>query len=289
MSTNSAKNSISAINALTSFSAESDNGIITVTIDQADRKMNVIGDGFTESFATLADSFINDDSAKGLILTSAKDTFVVGADIDSLSHIETAEQAFELVQDLKASMRKLELSGKPVVAAMTGTALGGGLELALACHYRIAIDSPKTKLGLPEVKLGLLPGGGGTQRLPRLVGIQKALEMMTQGSELRPQAAKDIGLIDATASDQADMLAQAKAWIIANPKAQQPWDIKGFKIPSGDSKNPKIVPIFSIAPAMANQKSHGNYPAITHIMSCVFEGCMVNIDTGLVVMIQATF
>ena len=281
MSTNSAKNSISAINALTSFSAESDNGIITVTIDQADRKMNVIGDGFTESFATLADSFINDDSAKGLILTSAKDTFVVGADIDSLSHIETAEQAFELVQDLKASMRKLELSGKPVVAAMTGTALGGGLELALACHYRIAIDSPKTKLGLPEVKLGLLPGGGGTQRLPRLVGIQKALEMMTQGSELRPQAAKDIGLIDATASDQADMLAQAKAWIIANPKAQQPWDIKGFKIPSGDSKNPKIVPIFSIAPAMANQKSHGNYPAITHIMSCVFEGCMVNIDTGL--------
>ena len=277
----SAKDSISAINALASFSAESDNGIITVIIDQADRKMNVIGDGFTEAFATLADSFINDDSAKGLILTSAKDTFVVGADIDSLSHIETAEQAFDLVEDLKASMRKLELSGKPVVAAMTGTALGGGLELALACHHRIAIDSPKTKLGLPEVKLGLLPGGGGTQRLPRLVGIQAALELMTQGKELRPAAAKDIGLIDATASDQADMLKQAKEWIKANPNAQQPWDKKGFKIPGGDSKNPKVVPMFSIAPAMANQKSHGNYPAITHIMSCVFEGCMVDIDTGL--------
>ena len=278
----SSMDSVNAINALSGFSAErDDDGIVTVTIDQSDRKMNVIGDGFTESFATLTDSFVADESAKGLILTSAKETFVVGADIDSLGKIETPEQAFDLVQDLKGSLRKLELSGKPVVAAMTGTALGGGLEIALACHYRIAIDSPKTKLGLPEVKLGLLPGGGGTQRLPRLVGIQKSLELMTQGTELRPGAAKDIGLIDATASDQADMLQQAKEWIEANPKAQQPWDKKGFKIPGGDSKNPKVVQIFSIAPAMANQKSNGNYPAIKHIMSCVYEGCMVDIDTGL--------
>nr|WP_313974239.1 3-hydroxyacyl-CoA dehydrogenase NAD-binding domain-containing protein [uncultured Psychrobacter sp.] len=274
--------SLNTINALANFSAERDDaGIITVTMDQSDRKMNVIGDGFTESFATLADSFVADGSAKGLILTSGKDTFVVGADIDSLGDITTPEQAFELVQDLKGSLRKLELSGKPVVAAMTGTALGGGLEIALACHYRIAVDSPKTKLGLPEVKLGLLPGGGGTQRLPRLVGIQKALELMTQGSELRPGAAKDIGLIHETASDKADMLAKAKAWIEANPKAQQPWDMKGFKIPGGDSKHPKVVQVFSIAPAMANQKSNGNYPAIKHIMSCVYEGCMVDIDTGL--------
>ena len=278
----SSMDSVNAINALAGFAAERDeDGIVTVTIDQSDRKMNVIGDGFTESFATLIDSFVADESTKGLILTSAKETFVVGADIDSLGKIETPEQAFDLVQDLKGSLRKLELSGKPVVAAMTGTALGGGLEIALACHYRIAIDSPKTKLGLPEVKLGLLPGGGGTQRLPRLVGIQKSLELMTQGTELRPGAAKDIGLIDATASDKADMLQQAKEWIEANPKAQQPWDKKGFKIPGGDSKNPKVVQIFSIAPAMANQKSNGNYPAIKHIMSCVYEGCMVDIDTGL--------
>lgn len=274
--------SVNDINALVNFTAtRDDDGIVTVMVDQSERKMNVIGDGFTESFASLADSFVSDESAKGLILTSAKDTFIVGADIDSLGDIKTAEQAFALVEDLKGSLRKLELSGKPVVAAMTGTALGGGLEIALACHYRIAIDSPKTKLGLPEVKLGLLPGGGGTQRLPRLVGIQKALELMTQGSELRPNAAKDIGLIDATASDQADMLQQAKEWVTANPKAQQPWDVKGFKIPGGDSKNPKVVQVFSIAPAMANQKSHGNYPAIKHIMSCVYEGCMVDIDTGL--------
>lgn len=274
--------SVNAINALANFSAERDDaGIITVTIDQADRKMNVIGDGFSESFETLTDSFIADESAKGLILTSGKETFIVGADIDQLGQIETPQQAYDLVEDLKRSLRKLETSGKPVVAAITGTTLGGGLEVALACHYRIAIDSPKTKLGLPEVKLGLLPGGGGTQRLPRLVGIQKSLELMTQGKELRPSPAKDIGLIHETAADKADMLAKAKAWIEANPKAQQPWDVKGFKIPGGDPKHPKVAQIFSIAPAMAHQKSHGNYPAIVHIMSCVFEGCMVDIDTGL--------
>ena len=274
-------NSVDAINALNNFSAEADNGIITVTIDQADRKMNVIGDGFNDAFATLTDAFVNDQEAKGLILTSGKSTFVVGADIDQLATIETAEQAFDLVEDLKASLRKLETSGKPVVAAITGTALGGGLELALACHYRIAIDSPKTKLGLPEVKLGLLPGGGGTQRLPRLVGIQKALELMTQGKELRPQQAVEIGLIDDVASNNDDLISKAKAWINESPKAQQPWDKKGFKIPGGDSKHPKVVQVFSIAPAMAYQKSHGNYPAITHILSSVFEGCLTDIDNGL--------
>lgn len=278
-------NSVDAINALKNFSAQSDNGIITVTIDQTERKMNVIGEGFNDAFATITDAFINDQDTKGLILTSGKSTFVVGADIDQLTTIETAEQAFDLVEDLKTSLRKLETSGKPVVAAITGTALGGGLELALACHYRIAIDSPKTssttKLGLPEVKLGLLPGGGGTQRLPRLIGIQKALELMTQGKELRPQQALEIGFIDDVAHDDDELISKAKAWINDNPKAQQPWDKKGFKIPGGDSNHPKMVQVFSMAPAMANQKSHGNYPAITHILSSVFEGCLTDIDNGL--------
>lgn len=278
-------NSVDAINALKNFSAQSDNGIITVTIDQTERKMNVIGEGFNEAFATITDAFINDQDAKGLILTSGKSTFVVGADIDQLATIETAEQAFDLVEDLKTSLRRLETSGKPVVAAITGTALGGGLELALACHYRIAIDSPKTssttKLGLPEVKLGLLPGGGGTQRLPRLIGIQKALELMTQGKELRPRQALEIGFIDDVAHDNDELISKAKAWINDNPKAQQPWDKKGFKIPGGDSNHPKMVQVFSMAPAMANQKSHGNYPAITHILSSVFEGCLTDIDNGL--------
>lgn len=274
--------SVTLINKQDGFLAKRDNdGIITVTIDQSKRKMNVIGEGFSESFAAITDSFISDDAATGLILTSGKETFVVGADIDQLATITTAEQVFELTEELKHSLRKLEMSGKPVVAAITGTALGGGLELALACHYRIVIDSSKTKLGLPEVKLGLLPGGGGTQRLPRLIGIQTALTLMTQGKELRLVAAKEIGLIDAIATDNADMMRQAKEWIKANPTAEQPWDKAGFKIPDGDSNHPKVVQMFSAAPAMANQKSHCNHPAIMHIMSSVFEGCLVDIDTGL--------
>lgn len=275
-----------AINKLSDFSAphfstELDDGIVTVTIDQTDRKMNVIGDGFNEAFAALTDAFITDEEAKGLILTSGKSTFVVGADIDRLSEVETAEQAFDLVEDLKHSLRKLETANKPVVAAITGTALGGGLELALACHHRIAIDSSKTQLGLPEVKLGLLPGGGGTQRLPRLIGIQKAVELMTQGKALRPKQALEAGLIDALATDKADLIDQAKQWIKDHPEARQPWDNKGFKIPGGNSTHPKSVQVLSVAPAMANQKSHGNYPAVTHILSSVFEGCLTDIDNGL--------
>ncbi|WP_201619703.1 enoyl-CoA hydratase-related protein [Psychrobacter maritimus] len=270
------------INELANFSAKRDDeGIVTVTIDQADRKMNVIDDNFNQSFAALSAAFINDKSAKGLIITSGKDSFIAGADIDQLANIQTHEQAFELVENLKSSMRQLEKCAKPVVAAMTGTALGGGLEVALGCHYRLAIDAPTAKFGLPEVKLGLLPGGGGTQRLMRLIGMQKSLEMMTQGQIVSASRAKELGFIDALASDEADMLSQAKAWIKANPNAQQPWDMKGFKIPGGNANQPKNAQMLSIAPAMAYQKSHGNYPAIIHIMSCVFEGSLLDIDAGL--------
>lgn len=270
------------MNELANFSAQrDDDGIVTVTIDQAERKMNVIDDHFNHAFATLSDAFINDESAKGLIITSGKDSFIAGADIDQLANIQTHEQAFELVENLKSSMRQLEKCAKPVVAAMTGTALGGGLEVALGCHYRLAIDAPTAKFGLPEVKLGLLPGGGGTQRLMRLIGMQKSLEMMIQGQIVSASRAKELGFIDALASDEADMLSQAKAWISANPNAQQPWDIKGFKIPGGNANNPKNAQMLSVAPAMAYQKSHGNYPAIIHIMSCVFEGSLLDIDAGL--------
>ena len=270
------------INTLDNFSAERDtDGIVTVSIDQSKRKMNVIDDTFNDAFAVLADAFISDDTATGLILTSGKDSFIVGADIDQILTIETHEQAFALVESLKASLRKLEKGGKPVVAAMTGTALGGGLEVALGCHYRLVIDSAKIKLGLPEVKLGLLPGGGGTQRLLRLIGMQKALEMMTQGRDISPSVAKDIALIDALANDKDDMLHQAKVWIKHNPNAQQPWDKKGFKIPGGNANSPNNAQMLSMAPALAHKKAYGNYPAITHIMSCVFEGSLLNIDAAL--------
>ena len=269
-----------AANQLANFSATDDDNIVILTIQQA-RKMNVLDEHFSDDLEKIAQSFIEDKDSKGLIITSDKDSFIVGADIEQFANIQSPKQAFDFVEHFKKVLRSLETCGKPVVAALTGTALGGGLEVALGCHYRIAVDQPNAKYGLPEVKLGLLPGGGGTQRLMRLVGMQKALEVMTQGTKLTTQAAHQLGIIDAVVTDKTSLIEQAKQWIHEHPTAQQPWDAKGFKIPQGNALTPQNAQMLSIAPAMANQKSHGNYPAITHILSCVFEGSLVDIDTGL--------
>ncbi|MDK1670345.1 3-hydroxyacyl-CoA dehydrogenase NAD-binding domain-containing protein [Moraxella osloensis] len=269
-----------AANQLANFSATDDDNIVILTIQQS-RKMNVLDEHFSNDLEKIAQSFIEDKDSKGLIITSDKDSFIVGADIDQFANIQSPKQAFDFVEHFKKVLRSLETCGKPVVAALTGTALGGGLEVALGCHYRIAVDQPNAKYGLPEVKLGLLPGGGGTQRLMRLVGMQKALELMTQGTKLTTQAAHQLGIIDAVVTDKTALIEQAKQWIHEHPTAQQPWDAKGFKIPQGNALTPQNAQMLSIAPAMANQKSHGNYPAITHILSCVFEGSLVDIDTAL--------
>ncbi len=256
------------------------NGIGLVTIDQPGRAMNVLNPTLVEPFAAIVERFEKDADIKGLVITSGKSTFIVGADIDQLTQIQTAEEAFKLCEDLKGMMRRMEKAGKPVVAAINGTALGGGLELALAAHARFALNDPKLKLGLPEVKLGLLPGGGGTQRLPRMIGIQKSFELITQGKELSAAKAKEMGIVNDLAETREELIAKAKAWCVANPKASQPWDNKGFRIPGGDSKSPAVVQVLAIAPSMANAKAHGNYPAITHIMSCLFEGCLLDFDAG---------
>lgn len=269
-----------AANQLANFSATDDDNIVILTIQQS-RKMNVLDEYFSDDLEKIAQSFIQDTDSKGLIITSDKDTFIVGADIDQFANIKSPQQAFDFVEHFKKVLRSLETCGKPVVAALTGSALGGGLEVALGCHYRIAVDQPKAKYGLPEVKLGLLPGGGGTQRLMRLIGMQNAVELMTQGTDLTTQAAHELGIIDAVVADKTALIEQAKQWINEHPTVQQPWDIKGFKIPRGNALTPQNAQMLSIAPAMANQKSHGNYPAITHILSCAFEGSLVDIDTGL--------
>ncbi|MFT3859180.1 MAG: 3-hydroxyacyl-CoA dehydrogenase NAD-binding domain-containing protein [Aquabacterium sp.] len=256
------------------------NGIGLVTIDMPGRAMNVINPSFGAGFHELVGRLESDEAVKGLVITSGKSTFIVGADIDQLTITNTAEEAYKLCEDLKAMLRRIEKCGKPVVAAINGTALGGGLEVALACHARIAVDDPKTKLGLPEVKLGLLPGGGGTQRLPRMIGIQKAMDLITQGKELTAAKAKEMGIVTELAANRDELLAKARAWCLANPKPSQPWDVKGFKIPGGDSKSPAVVQVFAIAPSMANAKAHGNYPALTHIMSCLFEGCLLDFDAA---------
>jgi 3-hydroxyacyl-CoA dehydrogenase/enoyl-CoA hydratase/3-hydroxybutyryl-CoA epimerase len=152
-----------------------DDGIAIATMDLAGRPMNVVNDELMVPLAAIAERLATDASIKGLVLTSGKADFCAGGDIDKLSRLESAQQAFDLTMQMKAVLRRLETAGKPVVAAINGHALGGGLEIALACHARFVLDDPKLKLGQPEVKLGLLPGGGGTVRLPRLIGIQAAL------------------------------------------------------------------------------------------------------------------
>ena len=255
-------------------------GIATITLDLKTRPMNVLAAELTEPFSEAIAKVEGDANVKGLIITSGKKEFLAGADIDGVFAITDPKLAFDLAEQYKALLRRLEKCGRPVVAALNGTALGGGLELALACHYRVAIDNPKSKFGLPEVKLGLLPGGGGTQRLPRLIGIQAALQPMLEGKEFSASAAKAAGIINELASDTAELLAKAKAWAMANPKAVQPWDDKKFKFPGGDSKNPAMVQLFAIAPSMAHAKTQGNYPAADNILSCVYEGGVVDFDTG---------
>jgi len=255
-------------------------GIATLTMNLADRPMNVLSDALMGPFSDAIAKVEADASIKGLIVTSGKKEFLAGADIDGVFLMTDPKLAFDAAEAFKKILRRMELCGRPVVAALNGTALGGGLEMALATHYRVAIADPKAKFGLPEVKLGLLPGGGGTQRLPRMIGIQASLPLMLEGKELNAEAAKQQGIINELASDSADLLAKAKSWCLANPKPVQPWDDKKFKWPGGDSRHPAVVQMLAIAPSMATAKSQGNYPAVTNIMSCVYEGGIVDFENG---------
>ncbi len=262
---------------------KSADGVVLATMDLAGKPMNVIDAEMAAALAGLVEALESDASITGLILASGKKDFFAGADVDHLWEIDTAEQAFEESMHFKSWLRRLEQAGKPVVAAIHGRCLGGGLEIALACHHRIVLDDGKARLGLPEVKLGLLPGGGGTQRLPRLVGMQQALQWMSEGTEVRAAQALSSGLVHALAKTPEDMLAQARAWIAAHPKPQQPWDAPKFRYPGGDSRSPAIAQLLAIGPSMASAKSWGNYPALTHIMSSVFEGGLVDFDNALAI------
>lgn len=263
------------------YSKDSD-GIVTLTIDMPDRSANVLNPVFYDAFVPAVEKAAADESVTGLILVSGKPKiWVAGADIDTSFTSDDPKSFFEGSETLKAHFRKLETIGKPVVAALNGTALGGGMELALSCHHRIAIGNDKIKFGFPEVGLGLLPGGGGVARTPRLAGMQKGLEWLTQNKKYTPKQALADGMIHAIATDMDDMLAQAKAWIKENPKAQAPWDaVKRYKIPGGGPTSPKIAQMLAIAPAMVRKETKGNYPAPVAIMSAMVEGCQVDFDTA---------
>ncbi|MEO9702895.1 3-hydroxyacyl-CoA dehydrogenase NAD-binding domain-containing protein [Marinobacter alexandrii] len=257
--------------------------ILTLTIDMPGQSANTMNGAFREALTeTVAQVKCDLDDLRGIIITSAKKTFFAGGDLKELHKVTRADaQAFEaMVNGLKADMRALETCGKPVVAAINGSALGGGLEIALACHHRVALNDDKLQLGLPEVTLGLLPCGGGTQRLPRMIGLEAAFPYLMEGKKVNPAAALKAGIVDELVDSTDDLITRARAFIEANPSCQQPWDQKGFSLPGGAPQHPAMAQKLAIAPAMLKQKTKGCYPAPERILSAAVEGAQVDFDNG---------
>ncbi|GAB2860544.1 3-hydroxyacyl-CoA dehydrogenase NAD-binding domain-containing protein [Pseudoduganella ginsengisoli] len=258
-------------------------GIATLCWDMPGRSQNVLNEASCTALFEAIARVVQDDAVKGAIMTSAKPDFIAGGDLEWLLNTDQAAVLLERVTALHRALRKLETCGKPVAVALGGSALGGGLEVALAGHYRVAADNPKARFGLPEVTLGLLPGGGGTQRLPRLTGIQKALPLLLEGKRLKAGEALKLGIIHAVAP-AGEEVAAARAWVLAQTApVQQPWDVKGYKVPGGAVASPAVQQVLMAANAMTHAKTWGNYPAPQAILSCVYEGVNVDIDTGLAV------
>jgi 3-hydroxyacyl-CoA dehydrogenase / enoyl-CoA hydratase / 3-hydroxybutyryl-CoA epimerase len=281
--------------AMANFKIDVDaDGIALVTWDMAGRSMNVINTSVIEELGALVDKVAADTAIKGVVVSSGKEAFCGGADLTMLEGMgavyanlvrtkgEEAAAAFVFDESRKLSQvyRRIETSGKPWVCALNGTAMGGGFEFALACHYRVAADNPKTRLGLPEVKVGLFPGAGGTQRVARMLPPADALQFLLKGDQLKVDRAKAMKLIDAVVP-QADLIKAAKDWIKAGGKAKAPWDTEGFRLPGGPVYSKAGMMTFPAANAIYRRETYDNYPAARAILQVVYEGLQVPFDTAL--------
>lgn len=259
------------------------NNIVTLTMDMEGRKSNIInheiGRAFLPVLAHLKKSKA-DNKLAGVILTSAKQTFLTGGDLDYLTKIKDPNEVFKFVERQKELFNEIELLGVPIVAAINGAALGSGFELTLAADHRIALDHPKTKLGFPEVTLGILPAGGGTIRLMWMLGIEKAMPILAEGKQYTPKKALELGLIDELVATKEALMERAEEWIIKNPNASKPWLNKG-RIPGGTAKSPKLAPLIAMASAIMVKKTRNNYPAPQAILNTMVEGSLVDFDTAL--------
>jgi 3-hydroxyacyl-CoA dehydrogenase/enoyl-CoA hydratase/3-hydroxybutyryl-CoA epimerase len=261
-------------------------GVVILTLDDPNQSANTMNRAYAESMAATVDRLeAEKDNIAGVVITSAKKTFFAGGDLNDLLAV-TKDQAEELSEGVrlgKSLLRRLETLGKPVVAAINGAALGGGLEICLATHHRIVVDDPKAVLGFPEVQLGLLPGAGGVVRSVRMVGIVDALmQLLLQGKRLKPAKAKEVGIVDELVATRDELIPAAKAWIAANPEAQQPWDAKGYKIPGGTPSTPALAMNLPAFPANLRKQLKGaNYPAPHHIMAAAVESAQVDFDNAL--------
>ncbi|MFG2574834.1 3-hydroxyacyl-CoA dehydrogenase NAD-binding domain-containing protein [Streptomyces sp. NPDC048481] len=263
-------------------------GLVTLVLDDPDQSANTMNAAFRASLAAVADRLeAEKDSVRGVILTSAKKTFFAGGDLRDLIRVtpDTARDLFEGGLEIKRHLRRIETLGKPVVAALNGAALGGGFELALACHHRIALDAPGSKIGCPEVTLGLLPGGGGVVRTVRLLGITDALlKVLLKGNQYSPRQALENGLIHEVAATHEDMLAKARAFVDAHPESRQPWDEPGHRIPGGTPSNPRFAANLPAFPASLRKETNGApYPAPRAILAAAVEGAQVDFDTAQVI------
>jgi 3-hydroxyacyl-CoA dehydrogenase / enoyl-CoA hydratase / 3-hydroxybutyryl-CoA epimerase len=262
-----------------------DDGVVILTLDDPNQSANTMNAAYAASMLATVDRLEAErDQIKGVIITSAKKTFFAGGDLNDLKSAtkDDAEQVAKFVHDGKAVLRRLETLGKPVVAAVNGAALGGGLEICLACHHRIVVDDSKIQLGFPEVQLGLLPGAGGVTRTVRMLGIVNALmQLLLQGQRVRPQQGQEIGIVDELVATPDELIPAAKRWIEANPEAVQPWDVKGYKIPGGTPSNPSLAQNLPAFPANLRKQLKGaNYPAPHHIMAAAVEGAQVDFDNA---------
>ncbi|MCA9649984.1 MAG: enoyl-CoA hydratase/isomerase family protein [Myxococcales bacterium] len=255
-------------------------GIATITLRMAGRA-NKINDDFGLTLQQGLDWAEGQEGLRGLVLASGHKDFCVGADIDRLYRERDPASLMGRLRELSGLLRRLEKLPVPTVAALTGSALGGGYELAMACKRRIALEDPRVQLGLPEVSLGVIPGAGGTQRLPRLIGIQAALEHILQGKIVRAPQAKKVGLVDELRPDADAVMAAAREWIQANPKAIQPWDDKRFRFPGPRPGGADARNIFMAAAAMLFKKTAGAFPAAEDALSAVQEGCALVFDRAL--------
>lgn len=279
----------------TNFRVETDaDGIALVTWDMPGRSINVFDRQTIEELSAIVAATSADAAVKGVVITSAKDTFSGGADLTMLEQFNAiytqalaedgkdaaSQKLFEAAGTLSAIFRRIETSGKPWVAAINGLALGGAFELCLSCHYRIASENEKTKLGLPEIKIGLFPGAGGTQRIARMLQPADALQMMLKGDQLPLARAKAMKLVDAIVP-AGDLIKAAKDWIKQGGKPVAPWDMDGFKLPGGPIYSKQGMMIFPAANALYRKETYDNYPAARAILQSVYEGLQLPFDLAL--------
>ena len=259
-------------------------GVVTLTLDDPGQAANTMNRAYAASMTAAVDRLVAErDTITGVIVTSAKQTFFAGGDLPEMIKATPADAPAltALLTTIKADLRRLETLGRPVVAAVNGSALGGGLEIALACHHRIALDAPGSRIGFPEVTLGLLPGAGGVTRTVRMLGLAEALPaVLLTGRQLRPAAARDAGLVDEVVGSADEMLAGARAWIAAHPDAAQPWDRPGFRIPGGGRALAAQLPAY---PANLRKQLKGRLPAPEAILAAAVEGTQVDVDTALMI------